>query len=229
MTAGFKVSELSQVRLRELLFYDPRTGTFTWRVSAGRRVHIGDATGGISKSHGYRVIGIDDRLYLAHRLAWLYMTGELPKRGIDHRDNNPSNNCWANLRPASQSQNSQNKRVHSNNQSGFKGVSRDKHGRKWVAEIVYRGRRRWLGTFHKPEHAACAYHLAALWYHGEFARVNEAYRGAYGLNMLGCIDAIKEKLLTLSILVSALDKQLEKIASQSAFLGSLENTRCHQQ
>jgi hypothetical protein len=46
--------------------------------------------------------------------------------------------------------------------SGFKGVSWDKTHGYWVANICFRGRTRWLGSFDTAEAAAKAYEAAAL-------------------------------------------------------------------
>jgi len=123
-------TELTAERLREVLRYEPETGVFVWRVRAARRIHVGAVAGNISPSSGYRFIGVDCRLYGAHRLAWLYMTGEWPKHQVDHVNMDCADNRWANLRDATCSQNTANSCVRINNKSGFKGVSWDKRRRR---------------------------------------------------------------------------------------------------
>jgi AP2 domain len=81
-----------------------------------------------------------------------------------------------NLRPASQSQNTWNKKIHSNNRSGFKGISWHKRNRVWNASIWVNGKTVHLGTFDTPERAWVAYVVAARKHFGIFARV-----GAGGL------------------------------------------------
>ena len=66
-------------RLRAILHYDPETGIWTWLIAASNNVKVGDVAGSKEKQ-GYWVIVIDYRRYKAHRLAWLYMTGEWPQR-----------------------------------------------------------------------------------------------------------------------------------------------------
>ena len=67
---------MDQQRLKQRLHYNPDTGIFTWRAPE-KRGH--NPEGWIAGSHcgkGYLVIGVDKKVYKAHRLAWLYMTGE---------------------------------------------------------------------------------------------------------------------------------------------------------
>src|SRR5579863_2482235 len=91
---------LTQERLKELLHYDPDTGLFTRLVTvAAFGAQKGKIAGNVDKKFGYCLIRIDGRGYLAHRLAFLYMTDSIPEE-VDHRDLNRSNNKWINLRAA---------------------------------------------------------------------------------------------------------------------------------
>jgi len=65
-------------RLKELLFYDPVTGHFTW-VARVRGIRTGSRAGSRTTS-GYRIIKLDGRFYYAHRLAWFWIHGVMPKR-----------------------------------------------------------------------------------------------------------------------------------------------------
>jgi len=77
---------ITQARLKELLNYDPETGIFT-RLTYGKgNFYIGSVAGGRTKNR-YIAINLDKKIYLAHRLAHLYMTGEWPKDQIDHINN----------------------------------------------------------------------------------------------------------------------------------------------
>lgn len=151
----------------ELLSYNPESGLFTWNVSRGSNSR-GSVAGNINKVHGYVLVGIEGKVYRAHCLAFLYMTGRIPKV-IDHIDNVVSNNSWANLREANYFTNGYNSLMQSNNTSGVKGVSLNKRTGKWLARIRVNGSRICLGTFEKLSDAEAAIVSARNKYHGEFA------------------------------------------------------------
>ena len=160
--------KLTAAGLRELLTYNPETGVFTWNVHRGRRYVAGKQAGTIQDS-GHRVIEIDGRAYGAHRLAWLWMTGEWPTHEVDHRFSEPDDNRWERLREATHAQNTCNRRVGRNNTSGFKGVHMQKSTGRWIALIGKSGKRHHLGIFDTPEDAHAAYVAAAERLHGDFA------------------------------------------------------------
>jgi HNH endonuclease len=87
-------------RLRELLHYDPPTGIFRWLVRPSNCVQVGAIAGGVNRGHGYLVITLDGRHYLAQRLAHLYMTGSWPQSEIIHLNLDHIDNRWVNLREA---------------------------------------------------------------------------------------------------------------------------------
>jgi len=155
--------------LREVYAYDPETGEFCWRIGrSGARVGV--VAGSLERT-GYRRIWLDGRRYLAHRLAWFYVYGRWPAEQIDHIDGDKLNNRIANLREATMQQNNRNKRVQSNNSSGYKGASWDGHLGKWRAYIYVSRRRIYLGLYPSAAEAHRAYCEAAMRHHGEFANV----------------------------------------------------------
>lgn len=92
-------------------------------------------------------------------------------RDVDHADGDGLNNLRSNLRIATESQNSYNRRRRSDNTSGFKGVYWRKTKQKWCSTITVDKRRRFLGYFDSAGQAAQAYRSAADELHGEFARL----------------------------------------------------------
>src|SRR5215472_5251203 len=111
---------LTAERLREYLEYDHETGIFRYRKPKPK-VRVGEVAGYLYDASVYRParpsrpvisLKIDGRSYLAHRLAWLYVTGEWPKGQIDHIDLDATNNRWVNLRAADNGKNGANRKVY---------------------------------------------------------------------------------------------------------------------
>jgi hypothetical protein len=150
------------------------TGVFTWKKDGDRGgPRRAGRVAGHKRKTGYVFISVGGfRPIGAHRLAWVYMYGAALIGEIDHIDGNPSNNAIANLRPATSSQQKQNKRVQSNNRSGLKGAFYHAchKGKKWRSQIKVGETLHFLGYFHTPEEAHEAYAAAAREYFGEFAR-----------------------------------------------------------
>ena len=126
---------LDEHRLREILDYDKETGIFVWKVMLAHRRKPGTVAGNLT--HDYIEIGINNRSYRAHHLAWLYVTGQWPKSYIDHIDGNRANNAFANLREVSGQKNSQNRHWVSVNKtsSQYLGVTWNKQRGCWMAQI----------------------------------------------------------------------------------------------
>lgn len=142
-------------RAKDLLEYDGLSGLFKWKSARG-----GMAAGKIAgsfDSYGYVQIKIDGTLYLAHRLAWLFVTGEWPVTHLDHKNGDKQDNRIENLRYATVRENSQNRKKNAKNKSGYVGVSWNRNSRKWIAQIGKDGRRYHLGCFDDPEEAYSAY------------------------------------------------------------------------
>lgn len=166
------MTDLTAAALRALIHYEPATGVFTWLRRPERTKYdrawntrfAGHKTGTHSGNGAYLVIKIFDRLYYAHRLAFLYMTGRWPIEA-DHRDGNGLNNAWANLREATRTQNQTNTRPRSTH---GKGVSCCQG--RYVAQITIARKTRYLGSFGTAEEAHAAYVKAAHEAFGDFAR-----------------------------------------------------------
>ena len=161
---------LTTEHLRRVLLYDPHTGLWKWRESGKGRPKEPDWWPGTPIAKGYLSITIGRLGYYAHRLAFLYMTGEWPKHQADHIDGDRSNNCWSNLRDATGSQNKYNTGLRGHNTTGFRGVYFRKNEGKWHARIKVGDRRINLGLFSSPEEASRAYEKAAQENFGEYYR-----------------------------------------------------------
>lgn len=144
---------LTQQRLHELLDYNSDTGSFRWKVASAARIKP-DSTAGSLDNHGYIKITIKRKLFKAHRLAWLYVFGEMPNGQVDHINGDRSDNRIQNLRIVSNKQNQENVGPRSNNSTGFRGVSFNKKSGKYEAYITNNRKKTSLGMFDSPELAA---------------------------------------------------------------------------
>lgn len=162
--------DITSERLKEILHYEPEAGIFRWKKKSSRKIKVGQIAG----TEGPRGICINSKEFgrpmLAHRLAWLYMTGSFPDKGmvIDHRDRNPFNNVFSNLRLCTQRQNTWNQGLKKGNRTGVKGVNLLPSG-KFHARIRTLEGIKLLGNFRTIEEAAHAVAGARSEYHGEFA------------------------------------------------------------
>jgi HNH endonuclease/AP2 domain len=150
---------ITQAILAEYLHYDPETGVFTrlkYSPKTPKRNRTGVAGG--FRPDGYMTIAVQGQRHLAHRLAWLYVHGEWPAKGIDHINGNTSDNRVGNLRLADQSENNQNRRAASSrSKTGLLGASFDKARGKYIAFIRSAGKGYNLGRFDTAEQAHAAY------------------------------------------------------------------------
>ena len=153
--------------LGELLDYNPLTGVFRWKSQPSNRVRKGSVAGS-TRPDGYVIIRIQGKDYLAHRLAYYYITGAWPTDEIDHIDNNPNNNTWANLREATRSENNRNTVGYSS--TGIKNVYyREGKKKPYQVKIMVNGERKTIGSFDDIEMAELVASEARNLYHGEYA------------------------------------------------------------
>jgi len=160
---------LTQSRVKALLDYDPIKGELRWKsrgVKSWDTRYAGTVAGW--KAGRYFHVSLEGSNYLAHRVIYLWMSGELPEQ-VDHKNNNPFDNRWSNLRAADYAGNNKNASKRSDNTSGYKGVSFVKGNNKWRARINVNKRSIFLGLFDSPEDAYAAYVEAAKKHHGKFA------------------------------------------------------------
>lgn len=160
---------LTQIELKKVINYEPATGIFTWLIDNVNKMKVGDVAGALHK-HGYIIIGVFGKHYKAHRLAFLYMTGEWPTKFVDHKDTIRNNNQWNNLRESTRLENNNNANRRKDNTSGFKGVSWHKASNKFIARCWANGVRHNLGCFETAELASNKREEFAKNNHGQFYR-----------------------------------------------------------
>lgn len=160
-------SRLTAKVVRELIDYDPITGGMWWRVDRHGKAKAGmwakqRGTGGY---HKVKVFGVS---YASSHIAWLHHHGRWPTRQVDHKNTDQTDDSIDNLREATPSQNSANRRRPQVNGMP-RGVSLIPSGR-FRAAIKIDGRPKHLGVFDTPDEASAAFNRAAIAQFGEFAR-----------------------------------------------------------
>lgn len=172
-----KLRELpGQMTLAKLLKYDSESGKLFWRSrepsdfqSGPRRSAEHKCANWNSKNagkeaftagNGRHLVGaIGGKLFLAHRIIWVLVTGEVPGV-IDHINGDGTDNRIVNLRATDQQTNSKNNCRSSANTSGATGVSFHKESQKWRAYITVDAHQVYLGLFEKLSDAVRARHTA---------------------------------------------------------------------
>lgn len=148
--------KLTAERLRALIFYDPETGEFHW-IKGRPGVKRGSLAGCVALN-GYVYISVDGVKHLAHRLAWLYVTGSPPMAEIDHRNGVRTDNKFANLRDVATRVNAENRwKPQGRTRSGARGVSWHDHSSKWRVRINVQGIEHRVGMYDTVEEASAAY------------------------------------------------------------------------
>lgn len=110
-----------------------------------------------------KIDGIKKKIFLHHFILSV-------KKGfeVDHINRNPLDNRRCNLRYVTTSQNQMNKKMQTNNTSGFRGVSWNKYHKKWQAMIKINKKHIHIGFYKKIDDAATAYQKRAKELFGEY-------------------------------------------------------------
>jgi hypothetical protein len=143
--------DLSVEYLKECFDYDEQSGILFWSkqrpvthflttqtYQRWMTIYSGKEAGTTNTIKGikYKSCCIGDTKYLIHRIVWAICVGKHPERVIDHIDGDSLNNRIDNLRDVSQTINSRNSKMRSNNTSGVNGVRWDKQRNKWVVYVT---------------------------------------------------------------------------------------------
>lgn len=162
--------------LKSILEYNSNTGEFIWKINKGNKAEINSTAGylWIDKkrlNNKYYKIKINGKIYRLHRIAYYYITGIDPKeKEIDHINGNSLDNRFNNLRLATNIENAKNKKIPSNNTSGFKGVSWHKASNKWRVKITVNNVPIELGSYKNKLYAALVYIRASKKYFRQWSR-----------------------------------------------------------
>lgn len=157
------------------LDYNQETGLFKHKTKIGG-VTIG-AIAGYLTPYGYLQIRVNNKLYMAHRLAWFYIHKTWPLADLDHINRDRTDNRINNLRECSRSYNNCNSKIPKSNTTGIKGISFDPVRQRYRAYLNLHGQRtekRFSLAYYKTKEKALE--AATLWInelrsnvHGEFA------------------------------------------------------------
>ena len=159
--------KVDQKLLTEL--FDYIDGNLVWKVNRGRLAKSGQVAGHLDEKAGYIRTCVKGKLYLLHRLIYLYHFGIVPDC-IDHINGNPLDNRIENLREASKQENCLNRGFNKNNTSGVKNVSWHKGKQKWGVSITVYGKKKHLGDYEDLELAELIAEEARNKFYGSFAR-----------------------------------------------------------
>lgn len=156
--------------LKEYFYY--KDGFLYWkkRRKTGNG-KINEIAGSQCRRSKYRFLRFQGRQYLLHRVIFLFHKGYLPEV-VDHEDRDPANCRIENLRDATFSQNSVNRKKIANCSSKYIGVFRNKKNNAWDVAGRINGKRTHIGSFKTENEAALAYNKFAVMYYKEFANLN---------------------------------------------------------
>jgi hypothetical protein len=154
--------------LRQLLTYNPETGTLTW-LERPREFFKTDrywkqwndrfagkpALASWDKS-GRFTGAIFGKTFFAHRVIWALIHGEWPKDEIDHVRGMSAGNKPPNLREATHLENCKNQKLRATNVSGVIGVSWFKRTNRWHSQIMVNRKQIHLGYFVEKKKAIAA-------------------------------------------------------------------------
>jgi len=129
----------------------------------------------VDHKQGYIRFWVDGRLIMFHRLVYAITKGPITSN-IDHIDGDVSNNHPDNLRDCSQSLNTANSKVRSDNTTGYIGVIWHKASGKWQAQTMLNGKRIHIGLFTDKDEAALAYNYKLTELFGHRCTFNSVFK-----------------------------------------------------
>jgi len=154
--------------LQELFYYE--NGFLFNKVKRSSNAMPNTLAGTLPNNSDYRRVSISNKIYLEHRVIWIYFNGLIPKgMFIDHINQNKKDNTIENLRLCTRSENQYNRGAYKNNSSGYKGVSFNKSLNKYSAQMRINNVKKHLGYFDSAELAKRAYDNMANDIQGQFA------------------------------------------------------------
>lgn len=158
-------TDLTAERVRELLDYDPVTGSLTWTSPMPTDPVEGGKAGALAKAGSKyqfrRFIQVDGRRFPAHRIVWLHAHGTLPDGYIVPENGDYDDLRLGNLKVLNASEAARRGGARRSNTSGYRGVTWAKHKGRWLAYITHNYKRVHVGYFKTIEEAVAARNKAA--------------------------------------------------------------------
>jgi len=162
---------LTQQYIKKILSYNPDTGILIWnfrpeshfKSKKGMAIWNGKYANKIAgcntktkSGKSYRIISINSKRYMAHRIIWLIVKGKEPVNDIDHINGDGIDNRIKNLRDVTRTENNKNFKLSKRNKTGFIGVHFDKVKKKYKAEIGVNSKTKFIGYFDTAKEASVA-------------------------------------------------------------------------
>ena len=145
--------------LKELFNY--KDNQLVWKTRPLKLKYLIGRLAGTIHYSGYRSIKINDVMYPAHRLIWVYHYGSIDKdMEIDHINGVKDDNDINNLRLVTAQENCYNR-----SRLNAKGYSWNKNTNKWQASIWLDSKLKYLGSFVSEDMARASYLEAVNKYH----------------------------------------------------------------
>lgn len=145
----------------EAFRYDHNTGELYWKIKRSGRRNIDTGLAGTINSCGYKIVELDNKKYLAHRMIWEMLNGSIPKdMCIDHIDGDKLNNRIQNLRLVTLSINQRNSRLPKNNKFGICGITKRRNSKREYFTVSCGAK--YIGIFDNFLEACCARKSAEL-------------------------------------------------------------------
>lgn len=137
--------------------FDYAEGKIYYKVKRrGCKFPVGHEAGCKSEAIGYKLVMINKKFHLTHRIIWEMHNSETPEgMEIDHINGVRDDNRIENLRCVTKGENAVNKRMCKRNKSGLTGVCFDKSKGLYMSQISRKGYEKSVGYFDNLFDAAC--------------------------------------------------------------------------